>query len=504
MKNGLILSLGVMTGLVTAFDGGMILANQMVGDKQYSEAEFQEYGEQQREEGYNEGLTVNVGYSEEDLQNAYNKGKAEVEEILSVVGNKNIIYGGVNIEIFTDGNGMIDGVFMHNFETNKYSKIISSGTDFDTRQDTNNTKLVIYGINSSEGCYIVDLTTYELVQVKETGKWRISTSQFSNGVIIQPSESEPNTAEGLFYFDYDNMELFEISSTGKNWQNYGGVNNDYNFWTTDSSFEGMLNFNCDTKETTTILTEGYDFDANILQMETENGAISAISCGLGVCKINDDKSLTVLLPIENGERWRFDGYGVCCNSTSMYYWNNTAFEKLDLGVVATQIENIISYGYAVYNNEEKLVIVSYSLEVITIETPGENIELEFILTEDYNNHEWLAYDTNGVLYKINYLSCEKEVIKDFGSGDVGIYPYSNGVIDGDNFAIFYVDNYNIKGYSSNDLYGYKNGELILFAEDCWGIFCEDTNETTGTFVCQTADGEEERITIDYATFTIVE
>ena len=499
MKNGLILSLGVMTGLVTAFDGGMILANQMVGDKQYSEAEFQEYGEQQREEGYNEGLTVNVGYSEEDLQNAYEQGKAEMEELLQIITNSRILYSGAKSNLIYDARGIVEGLVLQNLQTNEYTKVIPNGTGFSYEEHYSHPGSIYIKSDSIEGFYVLKDETCELVQVKETGKWRGSWSQFSNGAIIRPSESEPSTAEGLYYFDYDNMELIEISSTGKAWQFAGDINDDYNFWTADSSFEGMLNFNCDTKEITTVLTEGYDFDYNSYQMNTESGTISAISCALGICKINDDKTLTILLPTENGEKWQFDGVSVI-NSTSMYYWNNTAFEELELGVVPTQIVNL-GFGYAVYNNEEKLVIISSSLEVITIETPGENIELEDVLTHDHNNHEWLAYDTNGVLYKINYSSCEKEVVKDFGSGDVGIYQILNGAIDGDNFIFFYVDNYNNEGLQ--DLYGYKNGELTLFAEDCFNIYCEDTNDTTGTFVCQTSDGEE-RITIDYATFTIVE
>lgn len=501
MKNGLILSLGVVTGLVTAFDGGMILANQMVGDKQYSEAEFQEYGEQQREEGYNEGLTVNVGYSEEDLQNAYEQGIAEMEEILSVVGNKNIIYDNGNIELFTDGNRTIEGVFMHNFETNKYSKIISSGIDFDTYQTQHGGGLIIQVVGLTGGCYILDQTTYEIVTIEEEGLWKIYDSYEKNAIFVfareryMPDDKE-NTAKGVKYINLDDYSVTEIMQEGI-WELSGDKGNTYRILSQSSEVLGIYKFDEDSKELTTILTEGYGFDFDIWEPIVQGDLITMVSCEQGIGKINDDKTLTILLPTENGEKWQFDG-SVAYNSTSMYYWNNTTdFEELELGVIPTQIVNL-GYGYAVYNNEGKLVVVSPKFEVVTIETPGENIELQDGLNYDFNKSELLAFSTNGVLYKINLTSSQIDVVKDFGSGDIEIVANVNGAINSEPFV--FLDVYDD---GMQDLYGYKNGELTLFAEDCFSIYCEDTNDTTGTFVCQTSDGEE-RITIDYATFTVVE
>lgn len=502
MKNGLILSLGVMTGLVTAFDGGMILANQMVGDKQYSEAEFQEYGEQQREEGYNEGLTVNVGYSEEDLQNAYEKGIAEMEEILSVVGNKNIIYGGVNIEIFTDGNGMIEGVFMHNFETNKYSKIISSGTDFDTRQDTNNTKLVIYGINSSEGCYIVDLTTGEVNIIEEEGQWQIEFNSIYNGIILYANQDmigdKVNTAKGIKYITLDDLTETELMSEGQAWMLQEHNLHYYYVSSCTSDVVGLydLNVNPDYFGMTTISTEGYGFDYNTYHESRLDGVIKKyISCVDGFTQINDDKTLTIIVPTENGEIWQYDGNAVY-NSTTMYTYMGEELKEVDFGVEPTQIVKIGNMMFTVYNNEEKLVITSTAYDAFTIPTPGKNIKLIQVIREA--NKACLAYDTNGVLYEIDCYDSQIEVVKEFNNAE--IVKINTIYIDGEYLTFFSVYNYEVGLY---DFYGHKNGELTLFAEDCFNIYCEDTNETTGTFVCQTADGEE-RIIIDYATFTIVE
>ena len=489
MKNGLILSLGVMTGLVTAFDGGMILANQMVGDKQYSEAEFQEYGEQQREEGYNEGLTVNVGYSEEDLQNAYEQGIAEMEEILSVVENKHVIYEMNSIEIFSSSNGT-PGLFLHNRDTNKYSKI-ANGMDYSYASANNANKIIVYGVNGTEGYYIIDAVNVELEVAEELGYWDVSVDGTNNAFL---------RGKNIRYIDLNTLETTEILSGNVEhgeWMIYQIEENKYRIYSNIAENPGLYEFNTATKQMTTILTEGYTFEMYDIKLSDNENVFDAVSCALGICKINDDKTLTILLPTENGENWQFDG-SVAYNSTSMYYWNNiTAFEELELGVVPTQIVNL-GYGYAVYNNEEKLVYVSPKFEVVTIETPGENIVLQLGLAYDFGKSELLTLAVNGVLYKINLTSSQIDVVKEFG--DVSMDSILNGGINGEDFIFLNVFNYDD---GLQDLYGYKNGELTLFAEDCFNIYCEDTNDTTGTFVCQTSDGEE-RIIIDYATFTIVE
>ena len=510
MKNGLILSLGVMTGLVTAFDGGMILANQMVGDKQYSEAEFQEYGEQQREEGYNEGLTVNVGYSEEDLQNAYEKGIAEMEEILSVVGNKNIIFNNGQVELFTDGNGAIEGVFMHNYETNKYSKIISSGTDFDVRQYQYNDRLIIYGINNSEGCYFIDLTTGEFNTIEEEGQWEIKQIDWNykdNGVLLYASKDmigdKENTAKGVKCFKLDDLAMTEIMIEGQAWTvQEKGINSYYISSDTDDVL-GLYDLTFSQSGTvhnyfkiTPISTEGYGFDYNTYHI-LNGGQKQYISCVDGFTQINEDKTLTIILPTENGEIWQFDGNAVY-NSTTMYtYIAGEELKEVDFGVEPIQVVNL-GRIFTVYNNEEKLVVISTAYQVFTISTPGENIRLEEVLLRDYSYKNWLVHDKRGVLYRLNYFDYELETIKEFG--DVSMDSILNGGINGEDFIFLNVFNYDD---GMQDLYGYKNGELTLFAEDCFNIYCEDTNDANGTFVCQTADGEE-RIIIDYATFTIVE
>lgn len=510
MKNGLILSLGVITGLVTAFDGGMILANEMVGDKQYSEAEFQEYGEQQREEGYNEGLTVNVGYSEEDLQNAYEQGKAEMEEILSVVGNKNIIFDNGQIELFVEGNGTIEGVFMHNYETNKYSKIISSGTEFDVRQYQYNDRLIIYGINNSEGCYFIDLTTGELNTIEEEGQWEIKQIEFNykdDGVLLYASKDmigdKENTAKGVKCFNFYDLAMIEIMSDGQAWAvQEKGINSYYISSATDDVL-GLydLTFNQTTAGydyfvITPISTEGYGFDYNTYHESRLDGVIKKyISCVDGFTQINDDKTLTIIVPTENGEIWQYDGNAVY-NSTTMYTYMGEELKEVDFGVEPTQIVKIGNMMFTVYNNEEKLVITSTAYDAFTIPTPGKNIKLIQVIREA--NKACLAYDTNGVLYEIDCYDSQIEVVKEFNNAE--IVKINTIYIDGEYLTFFSVYNYEVGLY---DLYGHKNGELTLFAEDCFNIYCEDTNETTGTFVCQTADGEE-RITIDYATFTVVE
>ena len=506
MKNGLILSLGVMTGLVTAFDGGMILANQMVGDKQYSEAEFQEYGEQQREEGYNEGLTVNVGYSEEDLQNAYNKGKAEVEEILSVVGNKNIIYGGVNIEIFTDGNGMIEGVFMHNFETNKYSKIISSGTDFDTRQDTNNTKLVIYGINNSEGCYIVDLTTYEVITIEEKGQRNYQPYREGNGAFLRAYTStigdQPNSAQGIIYIDFDTMEITTVVENGYGWNIFQYQHLDYlNLYRFYSDFPenpGWYIFDTNTKTVETITTEGYAFVGND---EYDLNGLHVTNCALGVVQINDDKTLTVLLPVENGEYWDFSGdCEMVYNSKSIFEFNTetNSYEKVEFGV--EPIEIVFIGTYQIYNAENKLVIYSHdNKQVYTIETPDENIRLKQELHFQWN--DLVVVDENNTIYKIDL---DKATIEEIATPYIGaeINSIANDYFS--DYTKFYTF-FTIRDGAVLSLYGIKSGsngefEAVKFAENCSDIYRVSSDDTSISFSLQDLDGIYSTINIDFETF----
>ena len=510
MKNGLILSLGVITGLVTAFDGGMILANQMVGDKQYSEAEFQEYGEQQREEGYNEGLTVNVGYSEEDLQNAYEQGIAEMEEILSVVGNKNIIYGGVNIELFTDGNGMIDGVFMHNFETNKYSKIISSGTDFDTRQDTNNTKLVIYGINSSEGCYIVDLTTYEVITIEEKGQRNYQPYWEGNGAFLRAYTStigdQPNSAQGIIYIDFDTMEITTVVENGYGWNIFQYQHLDYlNLYRFYSDFPenpGWYIFDTNTKTVETITTEGYAFVGND---EYDLNGLRVTNCALGVVQINDDKTLTVLLPVENGEYWDFSGdCEMVYNSKSIFEFNTetNSYEKVEFGV--EPIEIVFIGTYQIYNAENKLVIYSHdNKQVYTIETPDENIRLKQELHFQWN--DLVVVDENNTIYKIDL---DKATIEEIAT------PYIDAEIN--SIASDYFSDYTkfYRFFTIRDgtvygavlsLYGIKSGsngefEVVKFAENCSDIYYVSEDDTSINFSLQDLDGIYSTINIDFETF----
>ena len=394
MKNGLILSLGVMTGLVTAFDGGMILANQMVGDKQYSEAEFQEYGEQQREEGYNEGLTVNVGYSEEDLQNAYDKGlnsgiSQSEETIANLTEIVDLLAGGVrvnatygNIEFISSSNESVEGLWIHNIETGEYKKIVSNGYNFNPMKNDNDNSLILisgYSESTTQGGYVYNLETGQIVMFSETGQWEINP--FSDGnadFFILPSSSTANqelSGEGIYYFHSDEMRAEQIISTGKSWRGIGAYENEenhllYYFSSLSSDELGLYAYDTTSMELITVASEGYNYSNSFFQTLADK---QVITCSLGLVEINDDKTVNVLISNETGDDYNYyqiSNNMVSDNFNNLYRYNTETetFKQIDFGVSSVTDMQFEAGVYYILNNEEsKFVIYSVSEdEVFTV------------------------------------------------------------------------------------------------------------------------------------------
>ena len=409
MKNGLILSLGVMTGLVTAFDGGMILANQMVGDKQYSEAEFQEYGEQQREEGYNEGLTVNVGYSEEDLQNAYNEGlNSGISQSEETISNLNelidFLAGGVsvnatygNIEFISSRYESVEGLWTHNTETGEYKKIISSGTSFNCMNRNNDNTLVLITGNldsTTQGGYVYNLETGQIVMFSETGQWEINP--FSDGnadFLIFPSSSTANqelSGEGIYYFHSDEMRAEQIISTGKNWRGIGAYENEenhllYYFSSLSSDELGLYAYDTTSMELIIVASEGYNY-----QYFQSLGDKQVITCSLGLVEIKDDGTVNVLISNETGQSdviYDVHPNNIVVGFSNVYRYNTETetFKKIDFGVSHLEGTSLLyDYGnYYILNNEENKIVV-YSVsedQIFTVNSP-ENLQIGQVF--DYN------------------------------------------------------------------------------------------------------------------------
>ena len=412
MKNGLILSLGVMTGLVTAFDGGMILANQMNGDKQYSEAEFQEYGEQQREEGYNEGLTVNVGYSEEDLQNAYNEGlNSGISQSEETITNLNeiidLLAGGVrvnatygNIEFISSFNESVEGLWIHNTETGEYKKIISNGYNFNLMDNYNDNSLILitgYWDSTTQGGYVYNLETGQIVMFSETGQWQISP--FSDGnadFLILPSSATDNEelkGEGIYYFHSDEMRAEQIISTGKNWYNVGVYENKenhllYYFSSLSSDELGLYAYDLTSMELITVASEGYNY-----QYFQSLGDKQVIACSLGLVEINDDGTVNVIIENEDGITEIFyeifssnmirDNY----YNLYRYYPETNLVKKIDFGVsfVSDNPQKVYDdeeMVFGVNNEENKVVVYSVSEDQIFIVNSPENLQIGQVF--DYN------------------------------------------------------------------------------------------------------------------------
>ncbi len=405
MKNGLILSLGVITGLVTAFDGGMILANEMVGDKQYSEAEFQEYGEQQREEGYNEGLTVNVGYSEEDLQNAYNEGlNSGISQSEETISNLNelidFLAGGVsvnatygNIEFISSRYESVEGLWTHNTETGEYKKIISSGTSFRCMERNNdNTLVLITGDSNSttQGGYVYNLETGQVVMFSETGQWELRpcNDDSPNFFLMGPSGTfnEDLKGEGIYYFNSEEMLAEQIISTGKNWYDIGGYENQeghllYYFSSSSPNELGLYAYDTTSKGLITVASEGYNYSNSFFQTLADK---QVITCSLGLVEINDDKTVNVLISNETGDDYNY--YEVSDNMVSdnfnnLYRYNTETetFKQIDFGVSSvTDMQFEVGVYYILNNEESKFVIYSVSEdEVFTV-----NLEENMIFQGD--------------------------------------------------------------------------------------------------------------------------
>lgn len=414
MKNGIILSLGVMTGLVTAFDGGMILANQMVGDKQYSEAEYQEYGEQQREEGYNEGLTVNVGYSEEDLQNAYNEGlNSGISQSEEAITNLNeiidLLAGGVrvnatygNIEFVSSFNESVEGLWIHNTETGEYKKIISNGYNFNPMENYNDNSLILitgYWNSTTQGGYVYNLETGQIVMFSETGQWEMCP--FSDGnadffiVPLSATDNEELKGEGIYYFHSDEMRAEQIISTGKNWYGIGAYENEENhllyYFSSHSSDElGLYAYDTTSMELITVASEGYNYSNSFFQTLADK---QVITCSLGLVEINDDGTVNVLIANETGQiEVSYDIHPnniVQGNFYNVYRYNTETetFKKIDFGVspVSSNPDKMfLNYGvfYGINNEENKVVVYSVSEDqIFTVNSP-ENLQIGDVF--DYN------------------------------------------------------------------------------------------------------------------------
>ena len=402
MKNGLILSLGVITGLVTAFDGGMILANQMVGDKQYSEAEFQEYGEQQREEGYNEGLTVNVGYSEEDLQNAYNEGlNSGISQSEEAITNLNeiidLLAGGVrvnatygNIEFVSSFNESVEGLWIHNTETGEYKKIISNGYNFNPMENYNDNSLILisgYWNSTTQGGYVYNLETGQIVMFSETGQWEMCP--FSDGnadFFIVPLSGTDNElkGEGIYYFHSDEMRAEQIMSTGKNWYQVGVYENKENhllyYFSSHSSDElGLYAYDTTSMELITVASEGCNY-----QYFQSLGDKQVIACSLGLVEINDDGTINVLIANETGQIdviYDVHPNNIVVDFSNVYRYNieSETFKQIDFGVSSvTDMQFEVGVYYILNNEESKFVIYSVSEdEVFTV-----NLEENMIFQGD--------------------------------------------------------------------------------------------------------------------------
>ena len=392
MKNGLILSLGVVTGLVTAFDGGMILANEMVGDKQYSEAEFQEYGEQQREEGYNEGLTVNVGYSEEDLQNAYNEGlNSGISQSEETISNLNelidFLAGGVsvnatygNIEFISSSNESVEGLWTHNTETGEYKKIVSNGTSFRCMDRNNdNTLVLITGdLNSTtQGGYVYNLETGQVVMFSETGQWELRpcNDDSPNFFLMGPSGTfnEDLKGEGIYYFNSEEMLAEQIISTGKNWYDIGGYENQeghllYYFSSSSPNELGLYAYDTTSKGLITVASEGCNY-----QYFQSLGDKQVIACSLGLVEINDDGTINVLIANETGQIdviYDVHPNNIVVDFSNVYRYNieSETFKQIDFGVSSvTDMQFEVGVYYILNNEESKFVIYSVSEdEVFTV------------------------------------------------------------------------------------------------------------------------------------------
>ena len=423
-KKGWIIGLTSAALVAVAFGGGM-LTHSSVSDKIYTEAEYQQHGEQQKEEGF---------------ENGYNETQEIIADLTEIV---DLLAGGVrvnatygNIEFISSRNESVEGLWTHNMETGEYKKIVSNGTSFRCMDRNNdNTLVLITGDTGSttQGGYVYNLETGQIVMFSETGQWQISP--FSDGnvdFIILPSSATDNEelkGEGIYYFHSDEMRAEQIISTGKNWYEVGIYENEENhllyYFSSYSSDElGLYAYDLTSMELITVASDGYYYSSSFFQTL---GDKQVIACSLGFVEINDNGTLNVIIENENGypnvDYYIYSNNMVMDTYNNLYRYNSETelVKKINFGVSpSSSYASLIPVGsgecFIFNNNENKIIVYSYSADkVFSLET---EVSYNVMGLYDYN------FGDEGNNIKFSGLP-----VGEFGSGRIYYVDFDAGTIE---------------------------------------------------------------------------
>lgn len=172
-KKGKIIGALITAGIfgVGGVAGGIALANTQMEQKV---ADAKEEG---RQEGYEEGLTVNVGYTEEDLENAKDEGREEAE--------------------------------------NEYLTVLSILTSQDKQEMWINENLCLYSTPSIAGLIAYNKTDKKFYTIKEDG-YSYSYIGSMDGYAMMTSSEQ---GVGLFGIKEDDLSLKNFTTFGYSYSN---------------------------------------------------------------------------------------------------------------------------------------------------------------------------------------------------------------------------------------------------------------------------------------------
>lgn len=189
--------------------GGTVLASQNTA-QQVAEAEDKGYQEGHKD-GYEQGSNENTGYTEEDLENAKDEGREEVENeylaVLSIVTDQNKLDSWVtdDINLYSSYQNSKPGLVLHKKSNNTYQMIFDKGFGYRFIGFLGEEALICSNNIETQGLYGLNCETLELKTYTTSG-YDFQTYDQVNGRLIV-------TCRGL----QDSMELklVEIKENGE-------------------------------------------------------------------------------------------------------------------------------------------------------------------------------------------------------------------------------------------------------------------------------------------------
>ncbi len=281
-KKGKVIGALITAGIfgVGGVAGGIALANTQMEQK-VADAEDKGYQEGHKD-GYDEGLTVNVGYTEEDLENAKEEGREEgyqngfEDGVNYVPEDKFLDISSLNLQgeiksicNLSNGNKLIrlqgedsNGLFLIDYQENIATELYSTTDGYDTYYELKNGNCLIATKSLASKILLFNASTKNIsIACQTSGFWN-EFLQLDNGDVlisgnmngILKYKLEDNSVElinndyrmwnklieinestylisstlsnfGIVLYNSEDDSVNQIYESGNNWENYEVLNN---------------------------------------------------------------------------------------------------------------------------------------------------------------------------------------------------------------------------------------------------------------------------------------